>query len=237
MKLRTYLALLSLVALLPACSSGGSAMLQTLRSVAPGDDAARAIPNPNFQYLRVTVDGRLALFVLGYIDPHPLGPVEVWYSAEKEVLRLQNGRLVGATGSPTEWQGVDIPLLPAWATLARTTEPLQWTRTRDVMPGYRFGLRDALSLRVTAAPDKSALLGITPQSLVWFEERMQPPPTATGVFSTLNPSDDNNLPVARYALALRDGKSTIVYGEQCLSARLCFSWQRWPVVQSSAGPQ
>lgn len=212
-------------------------MLQTLRSVVPGDDAARATPNPNFQYLRVTVEGRLALFVLGYIDPHPHGPVEVWFSAEKEVLRLQNGRLIGATGPSTEWQGVVIPTLPAWETLARSTEPLQWTRIRDVMPGYRFGLRDTLSLHVTAAPAKSALLGIAPQNLLWFEERMQPPPAATNILSALSTSGDYHLPPARYALALRNGKGTIVYGEQCLSARLCFTWQRWPVGQDSAAPQ
>ena len=125
----------------------------------------------------------------------------------------------------------------AWETLARTTEPLQWTRIRDVMPGYRFGLRDTLSLHVTTAPAKSALLGIAPQNLLWFEERMQPPPAATNILSALSTSGDYHLPPARYALALRDGKGTIVYGEQCLSARLCFTWQRWPVGQDSAAPQ
>lgn len=170
--------------------------------------------NPNFRYLRVTINGRVALLVLGYIDPSPQGPIEVWYSAEREVLRLQNGRLVGAVGVTTEWRNVFLPDLPSWSVIAHANAAVQWVRIRDVMPSYRFGVRDSLRLRVIPPPEKVQLQGVNPKGLTWFVEEIE--------------SGSNPLPAARYGVDLQDGKETAIYGEQCLAPELCFSWQRWP---------
>jgi hypothetical protein len=222
---------LSLVAALSACSSGSNAILQTLPYAYgrnPAVDNARL--NPNFRYLRVTIGGRVALLALGNVDSHPQGPIEVWYSAEREVLRLQNGRLVGAVGLTTEWREVLLPELPPWSVAARAEHPLRWTRTRDLMPGYRYGVKDALSLRVVAAPSRNALQGLDPQSLTWFEERIESGPVA-GVSTVLGSGSaaDIPLPPARYAVDLEGGRETVLYAEQCLAPELCFTWQRWPV--------
>ena len=167
------------------------------------------------------------------MDPHPQGAIQVWYSAEREVLRFQNGRLVGATGLTTEWRTVSLPELPAWQALARAEAPVRWVRTRDVMPGYRYGVRDALALRVTPAPSRSALQGLDPQALTWFEERFESAP-----------GPDLTLPPARYAVQIQkphhpgaqgappllgeEGTGVVVYGEQCVAPQTCFTWQRWP---------
>jgi len=211
-----------------ACSSGGGAIVQTISNVVPrGASAAQAPLNPNFRYLRVTVDGRLALLALGYIEPASPAPIEVWYSAEREVLRFQSGRLVGATGLPAEWRNVKVPDLPAWSVLARHGEPLHWVRGRDVMPGYRYGITDNLTLRPIQAPARSALEGFDARQLTWFEEtsqnEMNTPASHSGAVDKVM-----RLPHARYAVDLRGGKEEVVYGEQCLSADLCFTWQRWP---------
>src|SRR5450759_1576231 len=119
-KIRVCAALLLLVAVLSACSSGTNAILQTLPYAYgrnPSVDSARL--NPNFRYLRVTIGGRVVLLALGYLDSHPQGPIEVWYSAEREVLRLQHGRLVGAVGLTTEWRDVSLPELPSWSAVVR----------------------------------------------------------------------------------------------------------------------
>lgn len=173
--------------------------------------------NPNLRYLRVTISGRVVLLALGYLDPHPYGTIEVWYSAEREVVRLQNGRLVGAVGATTEWRNVVVPELPGWDKLASGGAPLQWSRARDVMPGYHYGLRDTLSLTLVPPPPKSALQGLDPNELTWFEERLA--------------EDDlskTTLPVARYAVQVSGTQSIVVYGEQCLGPQMCFTWQRWP---------
>ena len=203
-------------------------MLETLQQAARrGDGSAGLRLNPNFRYLRVTIAGRVVFLALGNEDADARGPVEVWYSAEKEVLRLQHGRLVGAVGLTTEWRSVSLPELPSWSALARGDQALRWARVRDVMPGYRYGVRDALSLRLVPSPGRSELQGIEAQALAWFEERVEAgtlagPSHGAGVAG-------ETLPAARYAVDLRDGKESVVYAEQCLAPDLCFTWQRWPV--------
>jgi hypothetical protein len=237
-KIRARAAVLSLVSALSACSAGSNAILQTLPYVYgrnPGVDNARL--NPDFRYLRVTIGGRVVLLALGNVDSHPQGPIEVWYSAEREVLRLQNGRLVGAVGLTTEWREVSLSELPSWAVAACTEQAYRWIRTRDVMPGYRYGVKDALTLEVVPAPGRSALQGLDPQRLIWFEERVEPGPVArlSAVFDN-SASADAALPPARYAVEFQEGQETVVYAEQCLAPQLCFTWQRWPVqTQSPAG--
>ena len=237
-KIRARAAVFLSVVVLSACSAGSNAILQTLPYAYgrnPSVDNARL--NPSFRYLRVTISGRVALLALGNVDSHPKGPIEVWYSAEREVLRLQNGRLVGAVGLTTEWREVSLPELPSWSVAAHTDRVFPWTRTRDVMPGYRFGVKDALSLRVVPEPKRSALQGLDPQRLTWFEERVESAPVAglSAVFGNSS-TVDIPLPPARYAVDLQGGRETVVYGEQCLAPELCFTWQRWPAqAQSAAG--
>ena len=238
MNIRVRTTALSLVVALSACSAGSNAILQTLPYAYgrnPGVDNAQL--NPNFRYLRITIGGRVVLLALGDLDSHPQGPIEVWYSGEREVLRLQNGRLVGAVGLTTEWREVALPELPSWSAAARAEQAFRWTRTRDVMPGYRFGVKDELSLRVIAEPTRSALRGLDAQRLTWFEERIESEPVArlAAVLGNV-PAADLQLPPARYAVDLQGGREIVVYGEQCLAPELCFTWQRWPVqTQNSAG--
>jgi len=85
-----------------------------------------------------------------------------------------------------------------------------------------------LFLRVVDAPGRSALQGLDAQKLTWFEENSQPPQVA-GQLSFPHFGSSATLPPARYAMDSRDGKEMVVYGEQCLSRELCFTWQRWPV--------
>ena len=158
----------------------------------------------------------------------------MWYSAEREVLRFQHGRLIGAAGLSTEWRSVSLPVLPSWLSLSRAENPVRWTRIRDVMPGYRFGVQDALVLHRIAAPGKSEMQGVDSGALTWFEEQAE----ADAILRDTGAAPSKVLPIARYAVDLRDGKEAVVYGEQCLAPELCFSWQRWPVAANrSSKPQ
>ncbi|MCX7144218.1 MAG: YjbF family lipoprotein [Proteobacteria bacterium] len=219
---------LFLVATLPACSSSSNAILQTLPHAYGRNSAIDSVKlNPNFRYIRVTTSGRVALLALGYVDADPRGPIEVWYSAEREVLRFQNGRLIGAVGLTTEWRDVVLPDLPSWAAVAGGDKAFRWTRIRDVMPGYRYGVIDILSLSVVKELKRGELQGLNPNQLTWFEERFELGPVAGPLGNGV--AADLILPPARYAVDLRDGQETVVYGEQCLAADLCFTWQRWSV--------
>ena len=229
MKIRTLAVPALVICTLTSCASSTNAVVQTMRDAVQGNrNVTDAGLNPAFRYIRVTIDGRVSFLALGGEDKHPQGPIEVWFSGEREVLRLQNGRLVGASGVTTEWRSVTLPAMPTWAELASSRRPFQWMRIRDVMPGYRYGIRDELVLRPISPPQKSALQGVDAQSLSWFEERFQTG-TAAGRLTKLvtNIGVDGVLPPARYAVDLRDGKEVVVYGEQCLAPELCFTWQKW----------
>jgi hypothetical protein len=228
LKTQSRAVLLALVATLSACASGTNAVFQSMQYAFQKDSSAdNAKLNPAYRYLRVVIDGRVALMVLGYVDRHPRGPIEVWYSADREVLRLQNGRIVGAVGLTTEWRNAEIPELPTWSVLAATSAPTRWIRIRDVMPGYRYGIRDQLALQQSPPPARSALQVLNPQNLAWFEERIEP------ALGESPGTEADSLAVARYAVNVAGNAEIVAYGEQCLASNLCFSWQRWPVVVQS----
>ncbi|MFZ3018538.1 MAG: hypothetical protein WA056_08805 [Gallionella sp.] len=173
-----------------------------------GAQPAAAGLKPGFKYLRVQIDGREIFLVRGYVDQHPDGSVEVWYSADADALRLRDGRVVGVTmKSGPEWLNVSFAHLPGWDAVGSRTE---FDRVRDVGPGYRYGIKEKMLLRRIAPPDNSQLRLVPASSLTWFEEGVQ------GV---------SDIPPARYAVD--SGAHRVVYGEQCLSSEYCFSWQDW----------
>ncbi|MCY0389776.1 hypothetical protein OVY01_21780 [Robbsia sp. Bb-Pol-6] len=166
--------------------------------------------NPAFQYLLVTIGGKSFLMARGGVENAPDGPVELWYSGSREVIRMQNGRIVAASGTPIEWSDVSLSAQPAWEDV---TGPSRIERRRDVMPGYRFGLKDALTVAPVAAPSRTAFYGKLPGDLHWFTE------VSAGPYA---------LPTSRYAVRFDGSRTEVIYGEQCLAESFCFSWQRWP---------
>lgn len=208
---------------LSACSTfEANPVIPMMHRIFPqGVAAERTGFAPPYHYLRVAVDDNVIFMASDTQRIDATDTACVWYSAGREVLRFQNGRLVAAVGLATEWRAVVLPVLPSWSVLAAAKEPVRWTRIRDVMPGYRYGVNDSLLLQRIPAPKDSRLKGIDPHALTWFEERFD---TQHNDVST-----QQTLPLARYAVAFRDAQETVVYGEQCVSAKLCFSWQRWPV--------
>lgn len=165
--------------------------------------------NPNFNYLRVQVDKREVFMALGYVDNLPDGKTEVWYSALGEVLRLRDGRLVGATmNMGTDWLSVSFSNLPRWDQIGSQAV---FERSRDISPGYQYGVREKMHIQPILQPKETQLKLIQPSSLTWFEERAEGAGT---------------LPPVRYAVRM-SATPLVVYAEQCLSSDFCFSWQRW----------
>ncbi len=176
--------------------------------------------SPNLKYLRVTIRDRSVLMVLGYLDKTPQGHIETWYSSEGEVLRLLNGRVLSTNGLEIDWRNVKYASLPAWSELAglsSNNSNFQFTRTHDQMPSYRFSISELVNLYSIGAPSNSNLIGLPANQLRWFEEKVK------GI--------SHGLPSARYGLSTKDGHAVVVYGEQCFSNELCFSWQTWPVAK------
>ena len=181
-------------------------------------------PNPLFRYLRVEVAGRpAALMVLGYLDAHPQGDIEVWYSTRREVIKIQNGRVVGTTGLAPDWRRVQFPVAPpSWVDLH--TEGVTYTRLRDEMPGYYVAISDQIEVKPWPGLPALVLPTSLPVELAsryrWFSE------------VALN-SNARPLPPSWFAWGFRGGQPTIVYSEQCLSVSFCLKLQSWPVQESA----
>lgn len=206
--------LIGTACLVVGCANESSAISGTLGLLLNRDSVDKITLNPNLRYLRATAQGNTALLVLGYVEPHTQGDIEVWYSAKGEVLRLQNGRIVGTSGLKLDWRSVRYPTLPPWSAL--TEEEISFMREHDETPGYRYGIRKEIHLRKTSAITGTNLVGIDPTKLQWFIEEVKP--------ST--PTDNSPaLPSTVYAVLA----GRVVYGAQCLDRELCITWQRWPV--------
>lgn len=172
--------------------------------------------NSKLQYLKVTTSSSEALMVLGYTNDHPLGPIQTWYSNLGELLQLQNGRLLSTKGLRTDWSSVQYEGLPAAGWLGVVNQaPIRFTRIRDEMPGFRFGIKETLTLRLIAAPSDAHLKSVQPSTLQWFEERVE----------------GQDRPSARYGVSVKNRQAILVYGEQCLTESLCLAWQVWPPTQ------
>lgn len=217
--LRSCAVALVLLTGLWGCSSGLDAIVATARrTTALGSDLADSPRlDPRFQYLRTTSGGRVAYLAQGYVEPASDGPIGVWYSGDREVLKFQQGRLVGAAGLSHEWRNVRFNGVPGWDALLKSDGEKSYTRYRDVMPGYRLGVEDQLSIRRIAQPKRTALRGMPAESLTWFQEQQ------------VGGAADMALPPAIYGVEVKNGAAEVVYGEQCIAKELCFTWQRWAV--------
>lgn len=215
---RRVLLALGVGGLMSGCVALDPAVQQSAQALWPWADAqgggAGQAPrlNPDFDYLRVVVSGQVLYLARGYTDQADNGsPVTVWYSADREVLRLQHGRLAGLAGTPVAWLHVrGLASAPVTAPdAAPSASPQAWVREIDHMPGYRWGVRDRLVVRPIVAPDDSQISGWAPHALRWAQEQ----------------DEAGRLPPARYAWA--PGQPEPIYGEQCLQPDFCLTWQRW----------
>ena len=169
--------------------------------------------DPNLSYLRVTNGDHVAFLALGYIDEeneNKPSAVEVWYSAEKEVLRLKNGRLVGLTGTEIELRNTFFFDLPVWKDIE---DPQTFTLVQDQMPGSWYKKSTKLTISRIAKPGNVKLLNVSKEDLIWFEEKVV--------------GGDNSMSPSKYGVRIDQGKYIPIYGEQCLAKDFCLTWQKW----------
>ena len=212
---------------LVGCASSNTSALADVLSALVSDRFGSGIqstlptqPNPAYRYLRVQVAGHPpALLVLGYIDAHPNGEIEVWYSAQHEVIKIQNGRIVGTGGLETDWRALKFPVTaPLWTEI--TPNGATYQRSRDEMPGHHDGITDRVEIKSWDGMPPIVLPHSLPaeqaRTYQWFRE--------TTLSSTAPP-----LPPAWFAWGQHQGQATVVYSEQCLSRTFCLRLQRWPL--------
>lgn len=220
--------------LLGACSGsqGGFYQTMTVAFSDPSKSIEAQTLKPELSYLRVSVNGQPALMVLGYLDPHPNGPIEVWYSASKEVIRIQNQRLLGTQGLRINWIDTELVNAPTFTeVLERLSTParnrqrsLRYTRMRTSMPEYAVNVRDTImvQIRETPAPLPPSLKAwqtIQPSALTWVSETTQ---------VTIADSQARATPLEAIYAVDRTQPARVLYAKQCIAPNYCVEWQPWP---------
>lgn len=213
----------ALALVLPGCASQSTlgTVFQALgQQVWGGADAAVPALDPALRYGRVQANGQApAWLVLGYEDPHPLGGVQVWYSAQQEVLRLQQGRVVGSAGLPVNWRQVrPLAAPPAWGTLV-PGQAVVWQRQRDVDPPPRHGVLDTVTTTFHG-------VGVPP---AWARHLPTSVPAHAAAQWRWYSDTAQGLPTAWFAVAGQGAQAQVAYSHQCLAPQWCMHWQPWPV--------
>ncbi len=158
------------------------------------------------EYLEVSLDGRSSAMALGYRETKGLDVHEHWYSGQREMLHLVNGRVVEVQGMTRELRK-QSDKVPRWHDLAESKRPLVWSRSKDLMPGYRYGqLEYIISQWVKPTAQEAALVD---QPAQWFIEQVKSK-TADGREWLYNET---------YAVV----NSQVIYSEQCVAPELCLT--------------
>jgi hypothetical protein len=190
---------------LPHLGATGHTLQHAIRDK-PGAAPDRFLPG--YDYLLIDVQGRQAVMALGsrQTTATPQGDVtdEYWYSGDKEMLHLRNGRIQKLVGATTEWRD-SRGSPPPWASLQAGQPAKVWLRERDEMPHYRYAIQDRISTQaIAAAPSGRHLQN---QPVQWVQDHIE----------TTNPQGQRWSFEQLFAL---QGKQ-VIYSEQCISPELC----------------
>jgi hypothetical protein len=209
---------------LSACNSVPVAGLQTLAAMMAGAPIRPPAAVAGVQFLRVYNAGSNSFLVLGDVDQGPAGPLQVWYSAGRQVLRLHQGRVAGSAGLTVDWTAVDWQGLPdSWS--AAGTVPRQYLRVRDVMPGHWAGVRERVTLARITAPARPDIPGVAESEWrrwAWFTEEATPVDIEGRPLRGVV-----RLPPAVYAVDLGQPGEPVRYSRQCLAPDFCLEIQPW----------
>lgn len=230
---------------LAGCTSGGGAIVDTLKYAAHLS-AAPPEPRANRILLRTQLGSSVSYMALGYTEPHPHNtstPVEVWFTAQGEVIKLHQGRVVQTLGLSLNWHAVQTPALPAWPAVGDSG--FEYVRARDEMPGYRLGLQDRVEVQKMPPPPEwaGALKRHNPMRLQWFIERAWPVGSSAPAASVVaRPAAQTpavagvQLPPAVFAVDMQQAGAPVVFSRQCLSAQACLVMELWPPQAAGATP-
>lgn len=165
---------------------------------------------PGYDYMVVSLNGRATVVVLGSREtkPAPEGEEvhERWYSSQKEMLHLVNGRIHTALGFTTEWRSQQANP-PRWAAVNPSRYEVSWSRVLDLMPGYRYGV--AQHVWTQKIPEPAPLPEGVPPGSAWYADHVQAQ-TLEGRPWTFQ---------QRFAVS----NGQVLYSEQCLAPQVCFS--------------
>ena len=255
--------ILAVAFFLAGCQSAPLAVWQTASTIARAKAPPVSLV-PGMRFLQVVSPAGVAYMALGDLEPSARalmlapgqrvagvqatvesGPattsstqatVEVWYSAGKQVLRLEQGRVVSTAGLPVDWRSVRTSARPAWS--AAVSAPAQYYRVRDEMPGYRFGLLEQVMVRSVQRPSAAWAAAVDADAkFAWFTEESVPWTAPEGQPGRQRAASGSpSLPLAWFAVDLQAPGEPVVFSRQCLSSMFCLDLQPLAPVKSTGVP-
>ncbi len=199
-----------LISLLSACQ-GFNASTDTLGVVfSTVLNSSNTTYVPGFEYIEVELNGKKAALALGYRKVNGVDTEEHWYSGVGEMLTLRNGRLVEVLGMTSEVRQTSREI-PKWDHLEVNHSPLTWMRTRNLHPGYRYGVKEYVTseVKVNIQEDRQA-------NQTWVYENVQ--------------SERADGREWRYEEKFQLENGRVVFSEQCLAPNICFKLKPLGVV-------
>lgn len=214
-----YVLLLSF--LLSACQ-GVNPVLDTVGVLFPSS-APSAHHQSGFEYLKASDGGHGVDLALGWRKTDGLAVHEYWYSGQREMLHLLNGRLFNVIGAKQELrvQSPVNPAAPSWQAITAAKQSkasggaLVWSRTRDLQPGYRYGVVEYITSRQIKPTDTQRELASS--AAVWFEDQVE--------------SKTKDGQVWRYKELFAVVDNRVVYSLQCVGPDLCLRLQPLGVIK------
>lgn len=168
---------------------------------------------PGFEYLEVEWLGRKSVMALGYRSVSGTHTDEHWYTNQGEMLKLQNGRIAQVLGMTRELRRLSNNS-PSWTDLTSRKLPVGWSQTKDVMPGYRFGLQEfVITQQVDPTSTEQSLSKVATH---WIAEEIK----------SKDASGKTWIYKQKFALA----NNQVVYSEQCVAQDMCFKLRPLGVV-------
>ncbi len=166
--------------------------------------------SPGFEYIEVELHGKKTALALGYRKVDGVNIEEHWYSGVGEMLTLRNGRLVEVLGMTSEVRQTSREM-PNWDQLEANHSPLTWMRTRNIHPGYRYGVKEYVTsvVKVNKKVDLHA-------NQMWVYENVQ------------SERADGRKWRHEEKFQLENGR--VVFSEQCLAPNICFKLKPLGVV-------
>ncbi|SUD91952.1 Uncharacterised protein [Psychrobacter phenylpyruvicus] len=197
------------------CSESSTKCFSTSKGAIKGNVVFSNNPDrpqldPNFNYIRLNMNGHIAWLAQGASDQWPSVNTEVFYSADRSIFKWSNGRLIAVTTAEYDWrEHIIYPL--NWS----AQKPQQFMREIDTVDGIT-AVRERRELSSSGAPEHHNFVG-DKTTLNWIHEytiSKSPTMQAQPTFDSWFAFDSNNM-------------NKPVYGQQCISKRYCLSWQVW----------
>lgn len=213
MSISRFPLLLTFCCFIASCASIDNPALDTFKD-AFKLNSKKTVPllNPKFNYLRVEIGTNLSYLAS---VPTSYSSSQYWYSAKKDSIQLDQGRLTDISGSLIEWHRVKTEKIPNWQELMTKNYSISYYRSRDQMPGYQFNIVEHLTLRKLDFNQQPAfsLQYHQAQHLLWFKEINLTHPELSSTY---------------YALEKNKKSPQVVFSHICLTKDYCLNIEQVP---------